>query len=248
MADTASNPLKQPVDIQELAITLSAQNLNPTMLTLDNLRSLGIIPTDWELAKQPILNQLQARLNFKNGVNIVAQQRSITFAEPLTSQNQPTLASVTVAKAFMEKFAQAGYQTLSIAPKTIVSFGSQQGSNPRQFIIDNLIAKGPWREIGNGVPQAGVNFVYQLQECQLNLSVNEVRLRNQNQPNQSTAALLFSGSFNYRAQEEGASATSHLRDQIDRWSENWDTFREIVYQKFLEKREEGIFPTQVMPN
>ncbi|AFZ44952.1 hypothetical protein PCC7418_2820 [Halothece sp. PCC 7418] len=248
MADAASNPLSQPMDIQELAITLSAQNLNPTMLTLDNLRSLGVIPADWELAKQPVLNQLQARLNFKNGVNIVAQQRSITFAEPLNPQNQQNLQSATVAKAFMAKFAQAGYQTVSIAPKTIISSGNEQERNPRQFIVENLIAPGPWREVGNGLPQASVNFVYQLEQCQLNLSINEVRLRTQNEPSQSIPALLFSGSFNYRPQQQGANATSQLQAQIDRWSDNLETFREIVHQKFLGKREGGIFPSQVMPN
>ncbi|NBD34211.1 MAG: hypothetical protein GVY17_14900 [Cyanobacteria bacterium] len=248
MADAASNPLNQPMDIQELAITLSAQNLNPTMLTLDNLRSLGVVPADWELAKQPVLNQLQARLNFKNGVNIVAQQRSITFAESLNSQNKQTLQSANVAKVFMEKFAQAGYQTVSIAPKTIISFGNEEGTDPRQFIVQKIIAQGPWQEVGNGLPQASVNFVYQLQECQLNLSVNEVRLRAQNEPNQSVPALLFSGSFNYRSQQEGANATSQLQAQIDRWSQNLETFREIVHQKFLGKTEGGIFPAQVMPN
>ena len=246
MADTVSNLLNQPTDIQELAVTLSAQNLSPTMLSVDNLRALAIIPADWELAKQPVLNQLQARLSFKNGLNIIAQQRSITFAESLTPENQETLQSVKVAKAFMAKFAQAGYQTVSIAPKIIASFGNNQDRNPRQFIVENLIAQGPWRDVGNELPQASVNFVYQLDQCQLNLTVNEVRLRTQNEPNQSIPALLFSGSFNYRP--HSGELISQLQAQIDRWSENLETFREIVHQKFLGKMEGGIFPSQVMPN
>jgi len=248
MVDAASNPLTQPMDIQELAITLSAKNLNPTMLTLDNLRSLGVIPADWELAKQPVLNQLQARLNFKNGVNIVAQQRNITFAEPINAQNAKAVSAPTVAKEFVSKFAKADYQTVSVAPKTIVSFGKEQNSNPRQFIMEKLIAPGPWREVGNGSPQASVNFVYQLQECQLNLSVNEVRLRAQNQPNQAVPALLFSGSFNYRSNQEGSQTIAQLQGQIDRWSDNLETFSKIVHQQFLGKSEGGIFPSQVMPN
>jgi len=249
MADAASNPLNQPMDIQELAITLSAKNLNPTMLTLDNLRSLGIIPADWELAKQPVLNQLQARLNFQNGVNIVAQQRSITFAEPISGQNAQAVKAPNVAKAFVTKFAQAGYQTVSIAPKTIISFGNDETNSPRQFITEQLIASGPWQQVGNGTPQASVNFVYQLQQCQLNLSVNEVQLRAQNESNQTVPALLFSGSFNYRWEQAEGTDTSQLQAHIDRWSDNMETFQEIVHQKFLGKSEQGgIFPSQVMPN
>lgn len=248
MVNTASNPLSQPMDIQELAITLSARNLNPTMLTLDNLRSLGVIPGDWELSKQPVLNQLQARLNFKNGVNIVAQQRNITFAEPINAQNAQAMKAPDVAKEFVAKFAKAGYQTVSVAPKIIVSYGNDQGSTPRQFIVEKLIAPGPWREVGNGSPQASVNFVYQLSDCQLNLNVNEVRLRAQNQPNQAVPALLFSGSFNYRSSQEGENDSSQLQANIDNWSKNLETFHEIVHQQFLEKSEGGIFPSQIMPN
>lgn len=249
MANAASNPLNQPMDIQELAITLSAKNLNPTMLTLDNLRSLGIIPADWELAKQPVLNQLQARLNFKNGVNIVAQQRSITFAEPISSQNAQSVKAPNIAKAFVTKFAQAGYQTVSVAPKTIISFGNEDNTSPRQFITEQLIASGPWQEIGNGSPQASVNFVYQLQQCQLNLSVNEVQLRAQNEPNQTVPALLFSGSFNYRSEQEEGNDPSQLHAQIDQWSKNMETFHEIVHQKFLGTTEGGgIFPSTVTPS
>ncbi|PSO49885.1 MAG: hypothetical protein BRC33_05185 [Cyanobacteria bacterium SW_9_44_58] len=248
MADAASNPLNQPMDIQELAITLSAQNLNPTMLTLDNLRSLGIIPADWELARQPVLNQLQARLNFKNGVNIVAQQRSITFAEPINSQNAQSVKAPNIAKTFIAKFAQAGYQTVSVAPKTIISFGNDETRSPRQFITEQLIASGPWQNVGNGTPQASVNFVYQLEQCQLNLSVNEVQLRTQNESNQTVPALLFSGSFNYRSEQQGNN-TSQLQAQIDNWSQNMEAFQEIVHQKFLGKSEQGgIFPSQAMPN
>lgn len=247
MVNAASNPFAQPMDIQELAITLSAKNLNPMMLTLDNLISLGVIPGDWELAKQPVMNQLQARLNFKNGVNIVAQQRNITFAEPISPQNSKSVQAPVIAKEFVAKFAKAGYVTVSIAPKTIVSFGNDQSTNPRQFIVEKIIAPGPWREVGNGAPQASVNFVYQLQECQLNLSVNEVRLRAQNQSNQSAPALLFSGSFNYRFAQEGGSVTQ-LQTQIDRWSDNLETFTKIVHQQFLGKSEGGIFPSQVVPN
>ncbi|MFP4692681.1 MAG: hypothetical protein ACLFM2_02350 [Halothece sp.] len=247
MVNTAS-PLTQPMDIQGLAITLSAKNLNPTMLTVDNLRSLGVIPEDWELSKQPTLNQLQARLNFKNGVNIVAQQRNITFAEPISAEKAQAVKVPTVAKEFLAKFAKADYQTVSVAPKIIISFGDDNPTTPRQFLIEQLIASGPWREVGNTTPQASVNFVYQLEGCNLNLSVNEVRLRAQNNPNQTVAALLFSGSFNYRLQE-GGSTTADLQGKIDRWSNNMETFREIVHQKFLgQSSKGGIFPSEVIPN
>lgn len=246
MVESSSNPLTEPMDIQELAIILSAKNINPTILTLANLRSLGIIPEEWELVDQPVINQLQARLNFKNGVNIIAQPQKVTIAESLNNDNNQSRATPSLAKEFVTKFAKASYQTISIAPKMIVTFGQQQTISPRQFIIENLINSGPWLEIGKQTPQASVNFVYQLETCQLNLNINEVQLTSRNQPNQAVAGLLFSGSFNYAASQNDQEVTQ-LQNQINNWSDNLETFREIVQQKFLGENNSGIFPSQIMP-
>ncbi|MGH2414087.1 MAG: hypothetical protein ACRDEA_10425, partial [Microcystaceae cyanobacterium] len=58
-------------EIQEIAINISAKNLNPTMLSEDFLKFSGIIPSDWELGKQPVLSPTLAQVSFQNGVSIV---------------------------------------------------------------------------------------------------------------------------------------------------------------------------------
>lgn len=247
MVESSSNPLTEPMDIQELAITLSAKNINPTILTLANLRSLGIIPEEWELVNEPVINQLQARLNFTNGVNLLAQPQQVTIAESINNENHQSRATPSLAKEFVAKFAKASYQRISIAPKMIVTFGQQQAISPRQFMIDNLINSGPWLEIGNQTPQTSVNFVYQLETCQLNLNINEVQLTSKNQPNQAVAGLLFSGSFNYVGNQNNDQEITQIQNQIDNWSDNLETFREIVQQKFLGNSKSGIFPSKVMP-
>jgi len=244
MVESSSNPLTEPMNIQELAITLSAKKINPTILTLANLNSLGIIPEDWELVNQPVINQLQARLNFKNGVNIIAQPQKVTIAESLNQEQNQSILTPSLAKEFVAKFAKASYQTISIAPKIIVTFGNEQTMSPRQFLTEKLIASGPWLEIGSQTPQASVDFVYQLEACQLNLNVNEVQLTSKNQPNQAVAGLLFSGSFNYAT---NPNEVTQIQTQIDNWSDNLERFREIVQQTFLGKSNTGIFPSEMMP-
>ena len=72
--------------IEEISIIIAAQNLTPTMMSQDFLKFSGIIPKEWELAQQPVLNPNFAQLNFKNGLSMVAQPRSITLSESLNQK------------------------------------------------------------------------------------------------------------------------------------------------------------------
>ncbi|MFM6738339.1 MAG: hypothetical protein ACKPJT_23095, partial [Microcystis panniformis] len=65
-------------EIQEFSIAITAKSLNPAMLTVDFLKYSGIVPPDWELNSQPVLNPNYAQVNFQNGIGIVAQPRTIT--------------------------------------------------------------------------------------------------------------------------------------------------------------------------
>ncbi|NET70124.1 MAG: hypothetical protein F6K62_03525 [Sphaerospermopsis sp. SIO1G2] len=49
-------------EIQELAIAITAKNLKPTIITPDVLKSTGIIPQDWELAREPVFNNFVVQL------------------------------------------------------------------------------------------------------------------------------------------------------------------------------------------
>jgi hypothetical protein len=81
MITTTDNNSNQPLaslrEIQELSIAITAKSLNPAMLTVDFLKYSGIVPPDWELNGQPVLNPNYAQVNFQNGISIVAQPRTI---------------------------------------------------------------------------------------------------------------------------------------------------------------------------
>ena len=72
-----ANPSPFPLqDIQELSITIAAKELDPTLLSEQFLKFSGIVPNEWELARQPVLNPGGSQVMFKNGVGIVAQPRT----------------------------------------------------------------------------------------------------------------------------------------------------------------------------
>ncbi len=218
--------------IEELSIIIAAQNLTPTMMSQDFLKFSGIIPKEWELAQQPTLNPSFAQLNFKNGLNIVAQPRSITLSESLTQKKLTDVQIATVAVKYVEKLPHAEYVGWSLSPKILVPF-PQNPAGVREYIAENLLGAGSWKEIGNFPLQAGVNLMYVLDRCQLTIAISEARI---NPPQQSQiAALLFAGNFNYNlGHNNGASSTAEgLIALLDNWQQDINEFRTIVNEQFL---------------
>ncbi len=230
--DTSSSLSSIP-NIEEIAISIAAKNLNPTMLSQEFLKASAIIPNDWEPSKQPVLNPRGSQITFKNGVNIVAQPNSINFAEGLANKKPEQLQIPLVAGKYIEKLPMAEYQGINISPKSLIPF-PQDPDAARKFITQTLLAKGPWLEFGTGSVQAGVNLFYQLENSQFTLNINQARLQQQDKP--AIGALLFAGSFSYNIGKfpEGERLNGMIQIIKD-WQKNLQTFRELVYQKFLQK-------------
>lgn len=234
-----TNSPTQIKEIQEIAISISAKALNPTMVSEDFLKFSGIIPNEWELAKQPVLNPNMAQVSFQNGVTIVAQPRTLNIVEAIGSKDVKELTAPGVARNFIEKLPHAEYQALSTSPKSIIPFPGEQDS-ARKYITGTLLSSGPWQEFGKAPLQAGLNLLYELERCQFSLSINEARLQISEQA--AMPALLFSASFNYNiAGNTEQERLKQLTESINYWQADLEAFREIVHQKFLAQHS-SVFP------
>ena len=65
--------MNKTIEIQELAFVVAAKNYEPSLLNPGFLKYSGIIPSDWELSRQPVFNDRVAQIVFNNGVNIVGE-------------------------------------------------------------------------------------------------------------------------------------------------------------------------------
>ncbi|MDJ0510960.1 MAG: hypothetical protein QNJ64_17155 [Crocosphaera sp.] len=245
MATPSDQTQKKPLEIkeiQELAIAISAKSLNPTMLSQEFLKQTGIVPSDWELGKQPVLGQNLSQVTFQNGLSIVAQPRTITFMESLGSKKPDELNLANVARQYVEKLSNAEYQSLSITPKSLVPF-PDNNEGARNFITKTLLSPGAWQQYGNAPLQAGLNLLYQLDRCQFSLSINEAKIQ---MPDKSAIpALLFAGNFNYNlASENPQEMIAKLKQGIDTWQNDLNAFQEVVNQRFLAQQQQAsLFPT-----
>ncbi|WP_308255603.1 hypothetical protein [Geminocystis sp. GBBB08] len=193
----------------------------------------GVIPSNWELAKQPISSPNGSQVSFKNGVNIVAQPNTISFVEGLGTKEIKELQFANIAKKYVDKMSNADYQGISISPKLIVPFPKEEDAG-KNFINDTLLSNGLWRNFGNVTPQASLNLFYELSDRQLALNINPAKLQ---QPNDLViSAVLFAGNFNYNLTNlTGEIRTNKLTEIINGWEKDLTTFRELIYQKFLQK-------------
>ncbi len=255
--DTASatNSPSRTQFIEEISLIIAAQDLTPTMMSQDFLKFSGIIPKEWELSKQPVLNPNFAQLNFTNGVGVTAQPGNITLSESLNNKNPEDLAIPLVGGNYIEKLPHAEYMGLSFSPKILLPFPDKP-QLVRQYITGNLLGSGSWKRIGKAPVQAGINLMYYLERCQLTISISEAKL--QKPQEQAITAILFSGNFNYNVnlgQDQPTDRTTQLRTFLDNWRTDLDEFREIVNQKFLDSGttdsspsigETSLFPGQTL--
>jgi len=218
--------------IEEISIIIAAQDLTPTMMSQDFLKFSGIVPKDWELAQQPVLNPNFAQLNFKNGINLTAQPRTIAISESLSGKNLENISISQIASQYIEKLPHAEYMGLSFSPKILIPFPNSPES-VRQYITGNLLGSGSWKEIGQVPVQAGINLMYLLDKCQLTINISEARLQQPQKP--PITALLFAGSFNYNINSEDSQGEkiNQLTKFINYWQTDLEAFRKIVNDKFL---------------
>jgi len=219
--------------IEEISLIIAAQDLTPTMMSQDFLKFSGIIPQEWELAQQPVLNPNFAQLNFTNGVGINAQPRSITINESLSNKTMDAISIHEVARKYIEKLPHAEYLGLSFSPKILLPFPD----NPqavRQYITDTLLGSGSWKRIGQTPVQAGINLMYYLERCQMTVSISEAKL--QKPQGAPIVAVLFAGNFNYNINlgQSEKPKMAQMSEFLDNWQTDLEEFRSIVNQKFLD--------------
>lgn len=222
---------------EELAIALVANQFNPTILNLEFLKISGVIPRDWQLQNQPIITANTAQIVFQNGINIVCQNRTIIFTEIINSQDINSLKVAELAHILINRLPHSDYQGLAIKPKILAALPN----HTNRYIVEKILTPGAWCNIGIAPLQATINFLYQLENSQLLLNLTEAQIQQPEKP--SIPAVLFSGSFNYDlAKYNESDRTQQISQQLQNWSSDLATFRDIVNNKFLGNHD-SIFST-----
>lgn len=220
-------------EIQELAIAITAKNLKPTVMTPDFLKYTGIIPEDWELAREPVFNNVVVQLFYKTGVGIVAQPNSVTIVEVVGQKTPEDIQIPKITQQLVEKLSQVEYQRVGINPRGFVTFNTE--AEAYQYINGKLLAPGSWQEFAGAKVNAALQLSYPVNGGILNVSINQANVQF---PDKAIPAILFSGNYNYSlAGNTSAEKQQSLQQIIANWQVSLGTFQKLLAENFLPSTE-----------
>jgi hypothetical protein len=222
---------QKTVLVQEQIIAIAAKNHSATILTPEFLKCSGTVPSDWELARQPVCTPQGSQVTFANGINVVAEPQRIMFAEALDNKTAAEMLSPAIACKYVQALPQMECQAVGINFRGFAVFDSQKDA-AREYISEKLFSSGEWQQIGIEPMRATINLSYTLEGCVFNLNLNEAVLR---QPDGTTSPIIiFGGNFSYDiVGKNEAEKLAAVERAINRWQSDLETYRDIINTKFL---------------
>lgn len=217
------------VDVQELAFVVTGKHQKPTILNPDVLQCLGVLPTDWELARPPVYTHQVSQLIFQNGITITAQADRIMFVETISGKARHEVEVARIARKYIETLPHAEYQAVGINLRGFVPF-NQSTDAAHQYLTTTLLTPGAWQTFGQAPVKASLNVVYTLDRARLYLSVNEAAL--QLPEGETLPIILFAGNFEYAITSD-ASSSMTLMQAIENWQHDLDTYQDLINRHFL---------------
>ena len=219
--------MNQALEIQELAIVITAKNYDPSLLNPGFLKYSGIVSPDWELAKQPIISSRGSQIIFNNGIYIAAQPNRLMFVEALNTKEDISEAEIPqLAHRYTEILRTIEYQAVGINFRGY-STCTNTTVEDNNYLIENFIQPGEWQNCGTSPVKAGLNLMFTYEDKQLNLAVNEAGLK---LPESEQAAIvLYSGNFNYDLQDyEPGKGLERLESIVDNWQQDLEIYTDVV--------------------
>jgi hypothetical protein len=225
--------MNQALNIQEIAIALTTQPQNHSVLTLDFLKYSRIVPKDWELARPAFLNETAAQLVFRNGVAIAAQPNRILFSQQLTNQEKNAVSVGAIARKYLETLPEIAYQGINTSFRGHVAFDPHRLS-ARDYIVNILLAPGAGKNPDWAPIQTTIQFTYRLSDALLVLEINEAGLRVSDQ--EVVPVVVFTGSFSRGLAPEMSAEqrVGVLRQVSDRTSQDLQTYQDLICNNFLQ--------------
>ena len=217
--------MKKALEVQELAIAINAKNYDPSFLNPGLLKYSGIIPEEWKLAKKPVFNKRNSHLVFQNGVVITSRPNLLMFVEPLNRQEDDTIHIPALARRCTEVLRTIEYLAVDINYRGYIN--SFDADNSNGYIQDNLIKPGEWQECGNDRVKAQVNLMFDYDQKQLELKINEGVLKLPDA--EKLPIVLFGGRFNYNLSKiPVGDRLSQLESIVDNWHQDLQLYKDVV--------------------
>ena len=228
--------MNQELVIQDLVIVIAAKNHKPSLLNPDFLKCSGIVPSNWELAREPINANNVSQVVFTNGITITAEPQRVILAQPIKDVDVESILIPEIARKYAQALPNMEFEAIGINPRGYVPFSSGEDT-ARQYITHTLLSPGAWQSEGEEPMRASLNLVYKLQRAPFYLTVTEAALRAEAEGETNTPIIMFSGSFSYELNgENNAEKLLKLNSVFDNWQSDLEDYKNIISNKFLAQK------------
>ncbi|MCD8490308.1 MAG: hypothetical protein LRZ84_27170 [Desertifilum sp.] len=193
------------------------------------LQGSGIIPSDWQLARQPLLTPQIAQIAFTNGINIIAHPSSITFTENIPTTNSPPALKIPdIACNYLQTQPHLNYQIITLTPRTFITFPDSEDNTARTYIARLLATQTDSGQLAVGNREnSSPTFTLSPAPHTCPLAISEVQLQKEGNPPQN--AVLFCGSFSYPiAANSLGEKLEQLKAKIQQSSHHWQTYQNTL--------------------
>ncbi len=216
----------QNLTVQELAIVVAVQKIDPTLLTPDFLTMTQIVPAAWEILGQPVRSYDGSQITYQQGVSVIAQAQRVSFVELILNKEAEQIEVPKLAQAFVKVLSNLEFVGVGINLRGYLDFEGKSEA-ARRFMFSHLLALGDWLTIGDAPVQAGINLGYTFPGKRLNLTINEASVQ---QPEQnSNPIVLFSGNFDYDlAGGDPAANVARLQEILANWQQDLALYEDVV--------------------
>lgn len=225
--------MNKSVVVQNLGIAIASKNQNPSILTYDFLKYSDIIPSDWQIAREPIVGNQGSQVVFQNGITLTAQPEILSFVEIIGTKTINEIQAANIAHNYVKALPSLDYQAVGIDIRgyiTTPQLGEQEIS--AQSYVRTLLAPAPWQEIGNEPVKASIQLVFNLAQGKFSLGINEGLLYLSEQ--ETIPIVLFNGNFSDQISgNKKEERLESLHQLIDNWQADIATYQDIINNKFL---------------
>jgi hypothetical protein len=214
--------------VQELALVIAIKNHDPLMVGLGFLQQTGIIPSEWQLAREPYLSQQATQLVFDNGMSIVAEPERVVFAQALADRQLSTIEIGSIASKYTAILKKADYQGVGINFRSFIPQTSHEAA--QNYISQHILAPASWQQIGEAPVRANINLNFSLIGRQLTLSINPAAIQFPEQ--EPMPAILFGGNFGY--QLATGDKVAQVTNILAQWPKDLTEYQQLIKQHFSE--------------
>jgi hypothetical protein len=225
--------------IQELALVIAVKNHDPLMVGEAFLKQTGIIPSEWELAREPYVSQQATQLVFTNGMSIIAEPERVVFSQALADKEISTITIGEIASKYAAILKKADYQGVGINFRSFIPQTSHEAA--QIYISQHILAPASWQQVGEAPVQANINLNFSLSGRQLTLSINPAAIQFPEQ--ELMPVILFGGNFGYQLDAEDKVA--QLTTIVTKWQTDLTEYQQIISKHFLATAVEEFLPSRL---